>query len=113
MCSKIPISPKEDISIIILQNEQNNRTTEHTELFELDEDSESVSYVITKWRTKQNKGRGGAWQFHWTDCICHHTRATYTDHHTRHKNSKRQQRKLIDKKREAAKQEMTKRDKTD
>ena len=63
MCSKIPTSPKQDISIIILQNEQNNRTTEHTELFELDEDSESVSYVITSGeqnKTKEEEGLGNS-----------------------------------------------------
>ena len=63
MCSKIPILPKQDISIIILPNEQNNRTTEHTELFELDEDSESVSYVITSGeqnKTKEEEGLGNS-----------------------------------------------------
>ena len=62
-CSKIPISPKQDITIIILQKEQNNRTTEHTELFELDEDSESVSYVITSGeqnKTKEEEGLGNS-----------------------------------------------------
>ena len=60
MCSKIPTSSKQDFSIIILQSEQNNRTTEHTELFELDEDSESVCYVITS--GEQNKTKEEEWQ---------------------------------------------------
>ena len=65
-------------------------------------------------KTKQRKRRGLAIpsdRLHLPSYESHIHRPSYAQE--RHKNSKRQQRKLIDKNREGAKQEMTKRDKTD
>ena len=57
--------------------------------------SASLYYKVnktTEQRNIQNKGRGVAvaGQFHRTDCICHHMRATYTDHHTRKSDTRTQ-----------------------